>query len=102
VEPDGVRSWLVEALPSGGDGLKFDREGNIYVCGGRHVTVVSPDGRVVERLEVPPGGAMVTNCCFGGDDLRTLFATEGAGGRVVAWGSMPVPGRELVPLPSVE
>jgi gluconolactonase len=98
VQPDGTRQWLVEVLPSGGDGFKFDLDGNIYVCGGRHVTVVSPDGRVAEQLEVPPGDAMVTNCCFGGPDMRTLFATDGGSGRVVAWQSMPVPGVELVPV----
>jgi gluconolactonase len=98
VEPDGTRSWLIETLPSGGDGFAFDVEGNIYVAGGRHVTVVSPDGQVVQELDAPLGPAMVTNCCFGGPDMRTLFATEGLGGRVIAFGSMPVAGAVLVPL----
>jgi gluconolactonase len=98
VEPDGTRTWLIETLPSGGDGFAFDVEGNIYVAGGRHVTVVSPDGKVLEDLEAPPGPAMVTNCCFGGSDMRTLFATEGLGGRVIAFGSMPLEGAPLVPV----
>jgi len=98
LRPDGTRDWLIETLPSGGDGFKFDTEGNIYVCGGRHVTVVSPDGRVLEQLEAPAGDAMMTNCCFGGEDLRTLFATDGGSGRVLAWASMPVPGVPLQPV----
>jgi gluconolactonase len=91
-------SWLIETLPHGGDGFAFDTEGNIYVAGGRHVTVVSPSGSVVEVLDVPGAPAMVTNCCFGGPDLRTLFATEGRGGQVLAFPGMPVPGVPLVPV----
>ena len=36
---------------------------------------VFEDGRPVDFLPVP-GGAVVTNCCFGGADGRTLFATS--------------------------
>jgi gluconolactonase len=97
LRPDGTRDWLIETLPSGGDGFAFDIEGNIYVAGGRNVTVVSPDGRVVEELAAPPGRAMVTNCCFGGSDMRTLFATDGGSGRALAFESMPTPGIPLVP-----
>jgi sugar lactone lactonase YvrE len=71
-------------------------EGNVYVAGGRHVTMVSPGGEVLGQLEAPPGPAMVTNCCFGGSGMRTLFATEGLGGRVIAFESMPVEGAPLV------
>jgi gluconolactonase len=97
IHGDGSRRWLVESLPSGGDGFAFDIEGNLYVAGGRHITVVSPEGSVLEQLSAPPGRAMVTNCCFGGDDLRTLFATDGGSGRVLAFASMPVPGLALKP-----
>ncbi len=97
VYPDGGRSWLIESLPSGGDGFAFDVEGNVYVAGGRCVTVVSPEGKVVEELEAPDGPAMVTNCCFGDAELRTLFATDGGSGRVLAFADMPVPGVRLQP-----
>lgn len=92
------RSWFVETLPSGGDGFAFDVDGNVYVAGGRTVTVVSPAGKVVEQLDAPEGLAMMTNCCFGGLDLRTLYATEGRGGRVLAFQGMPVAGVPMVPL----
>jgi gluconolactonase len=98
LRPDGTRDWLIENLPSGGDGFAFDVEGNIYVAGGRNVTVVSPDGQVVEELAAPPGAAMVTNCCFGGSDMRTMFATDGGSGRVLVFESMPIPGVPLVPV----
>ena len=54
VDPSGSRSWLIEELPSGGDGFAFDIDGNVYVAGGRNVTVISPEGRVLEELAVPP------------------------------------------------
>ncbi len=94
---DGDHSWLVETLPHGGDGFAFDTDGNIYVAGGRHVTVVSPEGSVVEVLDVPGDPAMVTNCCFGGPDHGTLFATDGRNGQVLAFAGMPVAGVPLVP-----
>jgi gluconolactonase len=100
VDGDGGRSWLVETLPSGGDGFAFDTDGNIYIAGGRHVTVVSRDGAVVDQLAAPEGPAMVTNCCFGGVDRRTLFATDGGSGRVLAFPGMPVPGVPLRPAPA--
>jgi gluconolactonase len=94
---DGGRTWLTETLPSGGDGFAFDTDGNIYVAGGRNITVVSPDGDVVEVLGAPEGPAMMTNCCFGGADRRTLYATDGGSGRVLAFADMPVPGVPLSP-----
>ena len=96
VDGSGSRSWLIERLPSGGDGFAFDTNGNIYVAGGRNITVVAPDGRVVDELQAPPGPAMMTNCCFGGPDLRTLYATDGGSGRVLAFSAMPIAGVELV------
>ena len=100
IEPDGAHEWLIETLPSGGDGFAFDIDGNIYVAGGRNVTVVSPAGAVVDELAAPEGPAMMTNCCFGGADLRTLYATDGRSGRVLAFADMPVPGTPLTPAPA--
>ena len=47
--------------------------------------------RLFDRYQLP-GDGLVTNCCFGGHDLRTLFVTEGMPGRVVAFEGMPTPG----------
>jgi gluconolactonase len=82
-----------------GDGFCFDVDGRLYVAGGVHgVTVLEPDGSIVEVLEIP-GRGVTTNCCFGGDDLRTLFATEAVPGGVVAWEGMPAPGTPVVAWP---
>jgi gluconolactonase len=95
----GEREWIVEVLGSGGgDGFCVDVDGRFYVAStSEHgVRVVEPDGAVVDFLEIP-GDGLTTNCCFGGPDLRTLFATDALPGNVVAWEGMPTPG---LPLPT--
>jgi gluconolactonase len=82
----------------GPDGLKMDQQGHLYVAAGRNVAnppyetaekfragiyVLSAGGRLLKF--VPIGPDEVTNCAFGGPDLKTLFVT--AGGHL--W-SMPV------------
>ena len=57
------------------DGSTMDSEGFIWNCrwGGSCVVRFDPLGRVDRVLEVPI--ANVTNCVFGGKDLKTLFIT---------------------------
>ena len=74
----------------GPDGMAIDRKGRLYVAGGRNeanlpyetatafkggVYVFSPDGEFLTF--VPIGRDEVTNCAFGGDDLKTLYITAG-------------------------
>jgi gluconolactonase len=67
------------------DSLAVDAEGWVCVAtivqGG--ITAVSPDGQAVEHhsLEDP----VVTNICFGGEGLRTAFATLSATGKLVSF-----------------
>lgn len=85
--------------PRTGDGFCLDADGRFYVAGGIHgVTVLERDGTVVEVLELP-GEGVTTNCCFGGADLRTLFATDAVPGGVWAWEGMPTAGRLVTPWP---
>jgi gluconolactonase len=72
-----------------GDGMCIDAEGNLYVAAGLHATrktsetldtrpgihVVSPDGKLLAFRETPVD--TITNCTFGGADLRTLYVTCG-------------------------
>lgn len=93
--------WVIENLgPGGGDGFCLDVNGRFYVCSTiEHcVLVVDRDGSIVERLTIE-GEGLTTNCCFGGDDGRTLFATDALPGRVVAWEHLPTPGLALPPWP---
>jgi gluconolactonase len=103
VRPDGSREWVIEVLgPGVGDGFCVDVDGRYYVAStsDHGVRVVDPDGTVVDFLEIP-GQGMTTNCCFGGPELRTLFATDALPGNVVAWEGMPTPGLPLHPWPGL-
>jgi gluconolactonase len=103
VAADGTRDWVIEELgPGGGDGFCLDVDGRYYVAStSEHgVRVVEPDGSVVDFLEIP-GEGLTTNCCFGGPDLRTLFATDALPGTVVAWEGMPTAGLPLSTWPGL-
>lgn len=72
-----------------GDGMCIDAEGNLYIAAGLHklrgtsetldtrpgIHVVSPRGELVAFRETPED--TITNCAFGGPDLRTLYVTCG-------------------------
>lgn len=96
--PDGQKLYFIDSVPGelhlceGGewrvlrrfdettgraDGLTVDAEGRLWVaiCDGGQVLGLDPDGEVVARIELPC--EIVTNCCFGGADLKTLFITTG-------------------------
>jgi len=57
------------------DGSTIDSEGFIWNCrwGGSCVVKIDPKGRVDQIYELPVEN--VTNCVFGGNDLKTLFIT---------------------------
>lgn len=74
----------------GPDGVKQDQKGRLYVAAGLNrpnppaepaedvkggIYVLSPTGELLAFLAVPRDE--VTNCAFGGDDLRTLYITAG-------------------------
>jgi len=101
LRPDGTREPF--APGRAGDGGAIDTEGRIYMAGGGHVvTVYEPDGSVVEVLQSPGDHPVSTNLCFGGDDLRTLFAVDGgAPGHVYCWTDMPTTGQPLHPWPGI-
>jgi gluconolactonase len=75
----------------GGDGMCLDRDGNTYVTAGLNggfspeqdssvnagVYIFSPEGKSLGFVPVPEDS--VTNCTFGGRDLKTLYITAGTG-----------------------
>ena len=76
------RDVFVEFTDGVGPGsLVFDSEGMLFVarrgCG---ITIVDPDGKVVEETELP--GKTVTGLCFGGIDFDQLYAAEEETGAV--------------------
>lgn len=81
---------LIDFYPGrSGDGMCIDAEGNLYVAAGLHsrrgtsetldtrpgIHVISPGGRLLAYAKTPED--TVTNCTFGGEDLRTLYVTCG-------------------------
>ena len=81
---------LIDFYPGrSGDGMCIDAMGNLYVAAGLHKTrktsetldtkpgihVISPQGKLLAFAETPVD--TITNCTFGGDDLRTLYVTCG-------------------------
>ena len=77
------------------DSLKVDAEGHILVATLIHggITRFSPDGTSIVHTPLPD--LYVTNLCFGGQDLRTLYVTLSHGGRLIAIDDWPVPGLRL-------
>lgn len=57
------------------DGLTIDAEDCLWVAmwGGACVRRISPDGRTIDRVELPVRDA--SSCTFGGDDLGDLYIT---------------------------
>ena len=88
--PMGAAGTVVCGLPGMQlfDSLAIDGDGNVVVATlvTGALTVVSPGGDVLDQVMV--GDPMVTNVCFGGDDLRTAFVTLSGTGRLV---SLPWP-----------
>ena len=104
IDPEtGEREWWIEQLPgeSPGDGFAFDVEGRLYcACPMDHcIRVLDPGGKQVEVVDLGEG-AFPTNCCFGGEDLRTLYTTELTPGRVCVIEGLPTPGLPLTPWPT--
>jgi gluconolactonase len=76
------------------DSLAIDGDGNVVVATlvTGALTVISSAGEVLDQVML--GDPMVTNVCFGGDDLRTAYATLSATGRLVSF-EWPRPGLRL-------
>ena len=73
----------------GGDGMRLDVEGNLYIAAGimtprgphesglypPGIYVISPDGEMQGRIPICED--LLTNLAFGGEDGRTLYITAG-------------------------
>ena len=71
------------------DGMTLDTKGNLWAAAGLHrrrgtaetldtkpgVHVISPKGKLLRYIPIPED--TVTNCAFGGPDMRTLYVTAG-------------------------
>ena len=87
--PSNQRLVFDFAPGRGGDGMRLDVEGNLYVAAGISVSrgdhetedvpagiyIISPDGELIGRIPIYED--LVTNLAFGGADGRTLYITAG-------------------------
>jgi gluconolactonase len=77
VQPDGSvtdREQFLDAktdsAPGGPDGIRVDREGNIYGAGPGGVWIISPEGKHLGTIKVPE---IVANVAWGDEDAKTLY-----------------------------
>ena len=56
----------------GTDGMKVDNTGNIYSTGGPGIVVYSPEGTLLDEIEIPDA---TTNLNWGGPNGKILFVT---------------------------
>ncbi len=88
-EPSNQRLVYDFGAGRGGDGMRLDMDGNLYVAAGimtprgphesnevpPGIYVISPEGVLLGRLPIPED--VLTNLAFGGPDGRTLYITAG-------------------------
>lgn len=71
--PEMMRTISTASLPGSPDGMAVDENGMIWIAfyGGGGVACISPDGDVLDQLEIPTGSP--TSVCFGPTSSRTLY-----------------------------
>ncbi|MFZ4507240.1 MAG: SMP-30/gluconolactonase/LRE family protein [Fimbriimonas sp.] len=82
VTPDGrllnpkvFYSWTSPGAPTGPgapDGLRLDKQGNVYATGPGGVSIIRPDGTLIASIPVPE---VPTNVAWGEADGKTLYIT---------------------------
>lgn len=79
----------------GPDGMALDDDGGFFVCqpGLGRVYWFDAHGDMLGVIH-SPSGRVVTNCCFGGPDRKTLYITEADTGNILSC-TLPVAGRML-------
>jgi gluconolactonase len=66
----------IEFADQGSDGMTLDEHGNLYLTWAGKVSIYSPDGQLIEEIELPESPA---NVGFGGIDGKTLYMTARTG-----------------------
>ena len=107
IAPDSRKLIFDWGTARGPDGFKMDTAGRFFVAAGLTrnnppfetnqqykggIYILSPAGKLLEYVPIPTDE--VTNCAFGGPDLKTLFITAGGSLWSVA---VTTPGRITAP-----
>jgi sugar lactone lactonase YvrE len=69
VAPDGTLTDVKLFAEVGGENVAQDADGNVYIAAGQ-VYVYSPEGELIDRIDVPE---RPINLTFGGKDRKTLY-----------------------------
>src|SRR5499427_3136576 len=90
-QTDRVFADLRGSEPGAPDGMKVDKEGNVYCGGAGGIWILDPQGKKLGRIV--HGAPATTNLAFGGEDWKTLFFTTRTqlGAVKVKIPGMPVP-----------
>jgi gluconolactonase len=90
-QTDRVFADLRGSEPGVPDGMKVDREGNVYCGGSGGIWILDPQGKKLGRIV--HGAPATTNLAFGGEDWKTLYFTSRShlGAVKVKIPGMPVP-----------
>lgn len=75
IDDDGTLTEKQLFCSSGSDGMTLDQQGNLYLTGGKGVTVYNPQGELIQTISVPRG--WTANVTFAGPENRHLFVTAG-------------------------
>jgi sugar lactone lactonase YvrE len=69
------RALVENSSPGVPDGSAMDEEGYLWNCryAGGCILRISPRGKIVEEIRMPASN--ITNCSFGGEDLRKMYVT---------------------------
>jgi SMP-30/gluconolaconase/LRE-like protein len=78
VAPDGKTRAKFASF--GAAAMALDEKGNLYTAREAKVSVLGPDGKIIETYELP--GKRLTGLAFGGIDLNHLYVTEAETGSV--------------------
>lgn len=87
--PSHQRQVFDFAPGRGADGMAVDQQGNLYVAAGVNrprgphetsavptgIYIITPGGELLGRIPIPED--VISNCTFGGPDLKTLYVTAG-------------------------
>src|SRR5215471_6820311 len=61
-----------QKAPGGPDGIRVDKNGNIYGAGPGGVWIISPEGKHLGTIKIPE---VVSNVAWGDQDAKTLYIT---------------------------
>jgi len=73
-QTDRVFAELRGSEPGVPDGMKVDKEGNVYCGGSGGIWIMDPQGKKLGRIV--HGEPATTNLAFGGEDWKTLYFTS--------------------------